>query len=109
MRSYQINVAVHSPLTLRRADGPDEREAMFRFLNDLLGEVSIDVGAFARARLEQLRQVAADAGYILDIPSLVEPMGLTHGFTDVTGHIGHRWRGSSPDAEPGAAPDRRGM
>ena len=76
MRSYEINVAVHSPLTLRRADGPDDREAMFRYLNDLLGEVSIDVGAFARARLEQLRQDAAGAGYVLDIPALAEPMGL---------------------------------
>ncbi len=103
MRSYQINVAVHSPLTLRWADGPDDREAMFRYLNDLLGEVSIDVGAFARQRLEQLRQTAAAAGYVLDIPSLAEPMGLTHGFTDVTGHIGQRWRDSSPDAEPGTA------
>ena len=105
MRSYQINVAVHSPLTLRRADGPDDREAMFRYLNDLLGEVSLDVGAFARARLEQLRQVAAEAGYVLDIPPLAEPMGVTHGFADVTGHIGQRWRGSAPDAEPGAAAD----
>ena len=101
MRSYQINVAVHSPLTLRRADGPDDREAMFRYLNDLLGEVSIDVGAFARTRLEQLRQVVAEAGYVLDIPPLAEPMGVAHGFTDVTGHIGQRWRGSSPDAAPG--------
>ena len=105
MRSYQINVAVHSPLTLRRADGPDDREAMFRYLNDLLGEVSIDVGAFARERLDQLRQTAAEAGYVLDIPSLAEPMGLAHEFTDVTGHIGQRWRGGSPDAEPGAAAD----
>ena len=105
MRSYQIHIRVHSLLTLRRADGPDDREAMFRFLNTLLGEVSIDVGAFARERLEQLRQTAAEAGYVLDIPSLAEPMGLSHGFTDVTGHIGQRWRGNSGDAEPGDAPN----
>ena len=64
------------------------------------------MGAFARARLEQLRQVAAEAGYVLDIPPLAEPMGVAHGFTDVTGHIGQRWRLSTPDAEQGAAADR---
>jgi hypothetical protein len=109
VRSYQINVAVHSPLTLRRPGEPDDREAMFRYLNNLLGEVTIDVGAFARARLERLRQTAAEAGYVLDIPSLPEPMGLAHGFTDVTGHIGERWRGGNPDAEPGAAADGGSM
>jgi hypothetical protein len=111
VRSYQINITVHSPLTLQRPGESDDREAMFRYLNDndLLGEVSIDVGAFARARLEQARQAAAEAGYVLDVPALAEPMGIGHGFTDVTGHIGQRWRGNSPNAEPDAAPDPAGM
>lgn len=98
MRSYQINVAVHSPLTLRRVSGPDDQEAMFRYLNNLLGDVSVDVGAFARARLEQARQAAEADGYLLDIPVLAEQMGIGHEFTDVTGHIGQRWRGSKPNA-----------
>ena len=109
MRSYQISVTVHSPLTLLRPGEPDDREAMFRYLNDLLGEVSIDVGEFARGRLEQAREAAAEAGYVLDIPALAEPMGMASGLTDVTGHIGQRWRGSSPDAEPGAAAVGGGM
>ena len=109
MRSYQIYVKVDSPLTLRRAGVRDDREEMFRYLNNMLGELSVEVDRFARARLEELRQTAAAAGYVLDIPSLAEPMGLAHGFTDVTGHIGQRWRGSSPDAEPGAAADGGGM
>ena len=103
MRSYQINITVDSPLTLQRPGEPDDREVMFRYLNNLLGEVSIDVGTFARARLEQARQAAAESGYVLDIPALAEPMGIGHGFTDVTGHIGQRWRGNSPNAGPGAA------
>jgi hypothetical protein len=105
MRSYQINVTVYSPLTLRRSGESDDREAMFRYLNDLLGEVSIDVGEFARGRLEQARQAAVAAGYVLDVPALAEPMGIAHGVTDVTGHIGRRWRGRGPDAEAGSAPD----
>jgi hypothetical protein len=56
---------------------------MFRYLNDLLGEASIDVGAFARARLEQARQAAVEAGYVLYIPALAEPMGTWPG-----GHVG---------------------
>jgi hypothetical protein len=109
VRSYQINVTVHSPLTLQRPGEPDDREAMFHYLNGLLGEISIEVGAFARARLEQARQEAAKAGYVLDIPALAEPMGIGHGLTDVSGHIGRRWRGNGPNAEPGAAPDPAGM
>jgi hypothetical protein len=93
MRSYQVNVAVDSPLTLRPAAGPDDQEAMFRLLNHLLGEVSVEVGRFARERLEHAREAAAAAGYVLDIPSLSEPMGVSSGLTDVTGHIGRMWRG----------------
>ena len=102
MRSYQINVTVFCPLTLRRAGVRDDREELFRYLNNLLGELSIEVGAFARARLEELRLTAAEAGYVLDIPSLAEPMGLGSGVTDVTGHVGQRWRGSNLAPEPDA-------
>ena len=108
VRSYQISVTVHSPLTLQRPSAPDDREAMFRYLNDLLDEVSIEVGAFARERLELARQAAAEVGYVLGIPSLAEPMGMAHGLTDVTDHIGQRWRGTSQDAEPDTASDPAG-
>ena len=78
---------------------------MFHYLNHLLGEVSVDVGAFTRRRLEELRQTAAETGYVLDIPPLAEPMGLGSGVTDVTGHIGQRWRGSNLAAKPCAPAD----
>ena len=108
MRSYQIYVKVDSPLTLRRAGVRDDREEMFRYLNNMLGELSVEVDRFARARLEELRQTAAEAGYVLDIPSLAESMGCGSGLVDVTGHIGQRWRGSNLAAEPGAPADGGG-
>jgi hypothetical protein len=73
VRSYQIDVTVYSPITLRRADGPDDREAMFRFLNDLLGEVGLEVGEFARGRLEQARR--------LPLPANKTRTTATHGAT----------------------------
>ena len=92
MRSFQINVSVSSPLTLRYQDRPDDRDAMARLLSDILTDVSLDVAEFARSRLKDAQKAASNAGYEIDIPALPEPMGASYGFTDVTGHVGQKWR-----------------
>lgn len=97
MRSYQVKIGIDSPLTLRAASGADDKEAMFRFLNNLLGDVGVEVERFARNCLERAREQAAAHGYVMSIPPLDVPMGVSSGLTDVTGHVGRRWQ--SGDAQ----------
>ena len=92
MRSYQVHITVQSPITLSPSAGPDDKQAILRALSDLLTEASLDVEREVRQRLDKMREQAAEAGLVLDIPSLDEPMGVTYGITDVTGHVGKKWQ-----------------
>lgn len=91
LRSYQVQINVSSPLTLRFEDRPDDKELMWRMLNDLLTGLAIDAERQVRARLEQLRGQVTESGLVLDVPELREPMGGGYCITDVTGHVGERW------------------
>src|SRR5690348_13282087 len=76
MRSYQVQINVPIPVTLAAADPPDDQEAMFRFLNDLMTDVASDVQERTRECFEEMRQRAAAAGLVLRIPDLEVPMGV---------------------------------
>jgi hypothetical protein len=91
MRSYQVNVTVQCPITLTRDSSPHDQESMFRVLNALMTEVSLELNELAQSRFENMRQQAAKAGIVLDIPTLAAPMGVSYGISDVTGNVGKKW------------------
>lgn len=92
MRSYEVQITVRSPITLRAHDDSTDKETLFRILGNLLTEVSIDAEREVRLRLEQMKEQAAEAGLTMNIPTLDEPMGVSFSVTDVTGHVGKQWQ-----------------
>ena len=92
MRRFEVQITIRSPVTIRPSAGPDDKEAIFRALGELLTEASLDAEREMRLRLDKMREQAWEAGLILDIPLLEEPMGVSYGITDVTGHVGKKWQ-----------------
>jgi hypothetical protein len=92
MRSYQVEINIPIPITLTVADQPIDQESMFRFLNDLITDVALDVHDMTRGCFEGMRQRAMAAGLILRIPDLKTPMGVGVVISDVTSQVGKQWK-----------------
>jgi hypothetical protein len=58
LRSYLVQITVQTPITLSFVDKVDDPEALFRFLNDLMSDVSIEINKLAQNRFKEMEQQA---------------------------------------------------
>ena len=71
--------------------GLEDPETIFRFLNNLIADMASDMDKQAQSCFQEMKQKANEAGFVLEIPDLTYPMGVSYGMSDVTGHVGKQW------------------
>jgi hypothetical protein len=91
LRNYQVTINVPIPVTMSVANELEDSEAMFRFLNDLMTDVSIEVHAQTKAHFQSMQEQAGKAGFQLKVPDFACPMGVGYSISDVTGQVGRKW------------------
>jgi hypothetical protein len=91
VRNYQVEVRIPIPILLSSTKETSEPEAMFRFLNDLMTDVSIEIQAQVQTIIQSIHKRANESGFDVRVPNLAIPMGVGYSISDVTGQVGRRW------------------